>query len=233
MEGNWVRPGSNELTRENIGESQLQASQYRAQYGRANPNLVEEVIRKAGICKEDRFIDIGSGIGHVVMQVACTAGCPCAGIEVVTGRHAAAMQLYEHFALFLEKTGACSGDVDLRLGDFVDPANRNFILRPDRNRPTVFFVNNAQGTFGSRCVESGSNTLDFFVANLAKLTKVGSRIVSFDPLLELETREHKACFKKEMIKIGALCPADRFNFTLCLSVRSSRDLLDRKVKRLA
>ena len=202
VEGDWVRPGSNELTRENIGYARLQASQYRAQYGRANPVLVEEVIRKASISKADRFVDIGSGIGHVVMQVACTVGCPSAGIEVVAGRHTAAIQLYEHFGLFLEKSGACSGDVELKLGDFIDPVNREFILKPDLNRTSVFFVNNAQGTFGSRCVESGSSTLDFYVASLAKLTKVGSRIVSFDPLLELTAREHKACFSKETIQVG-------------------------------
>lgn len=84
VEGSWVRPGNNELTKRNIGGRKLKASQYRAQYGRANPILVETVINRARIGSHDKFIDIGSGIGHVAMQVACTVGCDAVGMLAVS-----------------------------------------------------------------------------------------------------------------------------------------------------
>jgi len=160
------------------------STQFRAQYGRANSSLIQAVIAETEIKETDRFIDIGSGIGQVVMQIACTVGCPALGIEFVNGRHACAMQLQEYYLEFLSKAGALAGDCRLILGDFVDKRHRDSILQS-----TVVFVNNACGTFGSRCVESGNLTLDYHVASLVKQMKIGTRVVAFDRLLELERPE--------------------------------------------
>ena len=52
--------------------------------------------------KDNQFIDVGSGIGQVVIQVAATVGCAACGIEYLADRHAAAKQLLDAFVDILE-----------------------------------------------------------------------------------------------------------------------------------
>ncbi|KAI9292291.1 DOT1-domain-containing protein [Neoconidiobolus thromboides FSU 785] len=52
-------------------------------YGEINSNLVNEFVQLSGINKDSLFIDMGSGIGNVVLQVACQTGCRAHGIEIM------------------------------------------------------------------------------------------------------------------------------------------------------
>ena len=47
----------------------------RTMYGAIRAPLIQEMIRMARITPQDRFIDIGSGLGTVVLQMAAVAGC--------------------------------------------------------------------------------------------------------------------------------------------------------------
>mmetsp|Transcript_2932 Transcript_2932/g.3966 ORF Transcript_2932/g.3966 Transcript_2932/m.3966 type:complete len:377 (+) Transcript_2932:459-1589(+) len=192
IEGNWVKPGNNDIrsaVNKTKTKAQLKPAQFRAQYGRANSNLVQRVIEQTRMKKEDKFIDIGSGIGIIAMQVACTVGCKSTGIEVVNGRHACALQLKEYYLELLTTSGALAGDCDLLLGDFVDMKFRDVLLTS-----SVVFVNNACGTFGPRCVESGKLSLDYYLASFIKQMRIGTQIVAFDRLLELERPELQDVF---------------------------------------
>jgi hypothetical protein len=54
------------------------------------------VIELCGVGPGDTFVDVGSGMGQVVMQVAATVGCVAVGVEVSPERHSAGLQLLEY-----------------------------------------------------------------------------------------------------------------------------------------
>lgn len=52
-------------------------------YGEFNTNMITDVVRSANITEEDTFVDLGSGVGHVVLQMALQARCKLSyGIEI-------------------------------------------------------------------------------------------------------------------------------------------------------
>ena len=51
-----------------------------AMYGAMNPLFIEDcVVQPSRLGRSDDFLDIGSGIGQVVIQVAATVGCKAIG----------------------------------------------------------------------------------------------------------------------------------------------------------
>ena len=49
-------------------------------YGAMNPLFIEDcVVQPSRLGRSDDFLDIGSGIGQVVVQVAATVGCKAIG----------------------------------------------------------------------------------------------------------------------------------------------------------
>ena len=52
-------------------------------YGEINPSLVKEFITKTNINSDSVFMDLGCGIGNVVLQVAAQTGCEAYGIEIM------------------------------------------------------------------------------------------------------------------------------------------------------
>lgn len=54
----------------------------RLMYGAIRAPLIQEMVRFARVTKGDRFVDIGSGLGTVVLQMAAVAGCQATGIEL-------------------------------------------------------------------------------------------------------------------------------------------------------
>jgi [histone H3]-lysine79 N-trimethyltransferase len=75
-------------------------------YGGMTESFTERLIQRMRLMKNQTFLDIGSGIGQVVLQVAATVGCKAIGIEISTLRHKAAKSLVEHFDAVLDKVGA-------------------------------------------------------------------------------------------------------------------------------
>ncbi|KAJ3043756.1 Nucleosomal histone H3-Lys79 methylase [Rhizophlyctis rosea] len=52
-------------------------------YGEVRHRLVDDMIREANIQPHHVFLDMGSGIGNVVLQVAAQCLCDCYGVEVM------------------------------------------------------------------------------------------------------------------------------------------------------
>jgi len=51
-------------------------------YGETSFELIVQMIKKLEITEHDTFIDLGSGVGQVVLQVAASTACRlCIGIE--------------------------------------------------------------------------------------------------------------------------------------------------------
>jgi len=60
-------------------------------YGELTTVGVRQLVRATGLAAGDRFFDLGSGTGRVVLQVAASVpGARCVGIEVSGSRHEAA-----------------------------------------------------------------------------------------------------------------------------------------------
>eukprot|EP01050_Picozoa_sp_SAG11_P031301 SAG11_NODE_9668_length_890_cov_11.345133_2_plen_98_part_00 len=51
--------------------------------GETNFGLVAAIIDSERIAETDRFFDLGSGVGQVVLQVAAAAGCAATGVELM------------------------------------------------------------------------------------------------------------------------------------------------------
>lgn len=51
-------------------------------YGETSYELIAQMIDQIGVTKDDVFIDLGSGVGQVVLQMAAATDCKIAlGIE--------------------------------------------------------------------------------------------------------------------------------------------------------
>jgi H3 lysine-79-specific histone-lysine N-methyltransferase len=58
-----------------------------ATYGELRFALVEEMIQEAGINGNSIFVDLGCGIGNVVIHVNARVGCDSYGVELNEARH--------------------------------------------------------------------------------------------------------------------------------------------------
>lgn len=66
-------------------------------YGEINSILIKEFIEKTNITSKSVFIDMGCGIGNVVLQVAAQTACEAHGIEIMeTPCKLAKLQLKEY-----------------------------------------------------------------------------------------------------------------------------------------
>lgn len=108
-------------------------------YGETNPILINDIITKQLNLKPgDIFVDLGSGIGNVVFQVAAQTRCKCHGIELKDNPSQYAQLIQreaERRCRFYHKD---VGEIRLRQGDFLNDApTPKLVAQAD-----VVFVNN-------------------------------------------------------------------------------------------
>eukprot|EP00658_Telonema_sp_P-2_P033171 TRINITY_DN24406_c0_g1_i2.p1 TRINITY_DN24406_c0_g1~~TRINITY_DN24406_c0_g1_i2.p1 ORF type:complete len:578 (-),score=168.19 TRINITY_DN24406_c0_g1_i2:152-1885(-) len=135
-------------------------------YGEAQHPLISELIQTVPIAKDMVFIDLGSGIGQVVMQVAAQAQCKMShGIELsdLPAQYAQAME--SEFRSVTKQYGKCHGDFSLIQGNFLDPETLSAQMLGEAD---VIFVNNV--AFGA---ETNQQLLERFTA-----LKEGTKIIS-------------------------------------------------------
>ena len=152
----------------------------RCMYGRAKPMLVEDVAAWCHLGQRDLFVDVGSGMGQVVFQVATTVGCRAVGVEVLAARHSAALQLLEYVEACLEDRGfrSIAGTCELLHCSLLDPAlQRKYLEAAD-----VLMVNNAEGIFEA---DTAGKDLNGEVAKVARRMRIGARVASLDSLVGL------------------------------------------------
>lgn len=71
-------------------------------YGETSFKFVQQMIEQFNMTENDVFIDLGSGIGQVVLHVAAASKCSCIGIEKADLPAAYAEVLFVHIiGLFL------------------------------------------------------------------------------------------------------------------------------------
>ena len=100
--------------------------------------MISEIVKKVPIKKSDRFIDLGSGVGQVVLQVAAEAQCTdCTGIEKQDNPAEYARDMTNVYETMMSWYGKKHGPYEIFHGDFLDEQFTEKIANAD-----VIFVNN-------------------------------------------------------------------------------------------
>ncbi|XP_074600536.1 DOT1 like histone lysine methyltransferase grappa isoform X2 [Brevipalpus obovatus] len=107
-------------------------------YGETSFDFILQMIEQIPITENDVFIDLGSGVGQVVLQVAAlTKARMCIGIEKADVPASYAQGLEDAFKYWMNIHGGTYGNFKLIKGDFFDERFRELI-----NNATFIFVNN-------------------------------------------------------------------------------------------
>ncbi|XP_024942062.1 histone-lysine N-methyltransferase, H3 lysine-79 specific isoform X2 [Cephus cinctus] len=107
-------------------------------YGETSYELVCQMIDQIDVTDDDVFVDLGSGVGQVVLQMAAATLCKiCIGVERadVPSKYAQSMEI--NFRKWLSWYGKRCGDYRLVKGDFLADEHRESITGA-----TIVFVNN-------------------------------------------------------------------------------------------
>lgn len=139
-------------------------------YGELRPDFVSEALTLAGLKSDQVFLDLGSGVGNVVLQAALEFGCESVGCEMVDNADKLAQLQRKEFATRCQMWGIKSGKVQLEHGSFFDdPETLKAISRAD-----VILVNNE--VFSA---DTNGRLVHMFLD-----CKDGCKIISLQPFVE-------------------------------------------------
>jgi [histone H3]-lysine79 N-trimethyltransferase len=88
-------------------------------YGELMPSLISEIIRVTGLNKESILMDLGSGVGNVVLQASLQTGCTSYGIEIMPAPAKIARTQLEQLKIRCKMWGVSMGEVQLEQGDML------------------------------------------------------------------------------------------------------------------
>ena len=107
-------------------------------YGELLPKFVSAILRDTCMTSEQVFVDLGSGVGNVVLQAALEIGCESWGCEMMPNACDLAELQREEFKARCQLWGLTVGKICLERGDFLtNGAISKIIPRAD-----VVLVNN-------------------------------------------------------------------------------------------
>ncbi|KAI5635753.1 histone methylation protein DOT1 domain-containing protein [Phthorimaea operculella] len=107
-------------------------------YGETSYELVCQMIDQIQISADDVFVDLGSGVGQVVLQMAAATPCRvCLGVEKAEVPSKYAEFMDANFRMWMKWYGKKHGEYKLIKGDFLMDEHREKI-----NAATIVFVNN-------------------------------------------------------------------------------------------
>ncbi|KAI0757682.1 S-adenosyl-L-methionine-dependent methyltransferase [Daedaleopsis nitida] len=107
-------------------------------YGELMPTFVTEVFRATGLTENSLFVDLGSGVGNVVLQASLETGCRSYGIELKPGPAELAKSQLEQFKIRCKMWGVRMGDVELERGNMLESPRVDQLVR----EADVVLVNN-------------------------------------------------------------------------------------------
>ena len=88
-------------------------------YGELMPSLVSDIIRHTGLHKDSLFLDLGCGVGNVVLQASLQTGCRSFGIEIMPAPAGMAKAQLEQLKIRTRMWGVNMGSVELEEGDML------------------------------------------------------------------------------------------------------------------
>jgi len=144
-------------------------------YGETSFDLINQMIDQISpITSENKFLDLGSGVGQVVLQVAALTDCElCVGVEKAIIPSTRAIEMDSLFKKWMAWYGKKYSPYKLYQGDFLTPEHRKTI-----SESTIVFVNNY--AFGPE--------VDHMLKERFADLKDGARIVSSKPFCPLNFR---------------------------------------------
>jgi hypothetical protein len=112
-------------------------------YGEIKSLFVNEIIKNAAIESDSIFLDLGSGIGNVVLQVAAQCCCESYGIEIMEAPASLAKKQRNEFVKRMHAYGQPCGRIFLKQGDFlVDEGILGVIAKADVIFVNKYFIHN-------------------------------------------------------------------------------------------
>ncbi|XP_038134979.1 histone-lysine N-methyltransferase, H3 lysine-79 specific isoform X1 [Cyprinodon tularosa] len=143
-------------------------------YGETSFDLVAQIIDEMEMMEEDTFVDLGSGVGQVVLQVAAATNCKhYYGVEKADIPSTYAETMDKEFKKWMRWYGKKHGEYTLEKGDFLSEEWKERIANT-----SIIFVNNF--AFGPEV----DHQLKERFANM----KEGGKIVSSKPFAPLNFR---------------------------------------------
>lgn len=88
-------------------------------YGELMPSLVSEIIRHTGLREDSLFLDLGCGVGNVVLQASLQTGCKSFGIEIMPAPAGIARDQLEQLKIRARMWGVKMGEVEIEEGDML------------------------------------------------------------------------------------------------------------------
>ncbi|KAL5534685.1 hypothetical protein ACEPAG_1149 [Sanghuangporus baumii] len=107
-------------------------------YGELTPAFVDDIIKRTRLNSKSLFLDLGSGVGNVVLQTALQTGCKAFGIEERGDTAQIAIDQFEQIKLRCRMWGVSMGEVELVQGDMT----RNECVDQLMSKADVVLVNN-------------------------------------------------------------------------------------------
>ncbi|KAF8213808.1 S-adenosyl-L-methionine-dependent methyltransferase [Mycena galopus ATCC 62051] len=90
-----------------------------AVYGELMPSLVHEILQVTKLDENSLFLDLGSGVGNVVVQASLQTGCRSYGIELNPKPAKVARDMAANFRVRCQMWGVKVGDIELEEGDML------------------------------------------------------------------------------------------------------------------
>ncbi|KAF7367455.1 Histone-lysine N-methyltransferase, H3 lysine-79 specific [Mycena sanguinolenta] len=99
-----------------------------AVYGELMPSLVHEILTLTGLTEDSLFLDLGSGVGNVVVQASLQTGCRSYGIELNPKPAKVAKDMAANFKVRCQMWGVKVGEIELEEGDMLQSARVNELI---------------------------------------------------------------------------------------------------------
>ena len=107
-------------------------------YGELMPSFTSDIIVATGLNSSSLLMDLGSGVGNVLLQASLQTGCRSYGIELMEGPADVAKQQWKQFQKRCRMWGVRTGEVELEKGDMLQSKRVSELL----SEADVVLVNN-------------------------------------------------------------------------------------------
>ncbi|EIN13327.1 DOT1-domain-containing protein [Punctularia strigosozonata HHB-11173 SS5] len=107
-------------------------------YGELMPSFISDIVAATHLGPDSLFVDLGAGVGNVVLQAALQTGCRAYGIEIMPAPARIARAQLEQFRLRCKMWGVSAGEVEMEEGDMLKSARVSELL----SQADVVLVNN-------------------------------------------------------------------------------------------
>jgi [histone H3]-lysine79 N-trimethyltransferase len=91
-------------------------------YGELMPTFVSDIVAATHLSPSSLFLDLGSGVGNVVIQASLQTGCRSFGIELMPGPAQVAREQLEEVKRRCRMWGVSMSEVELEEGDMLQSA---------------------------------------------------------------------------------------------------------------